>query len=96
MKILHVVRQFHPSVGGMESVVAALCDRLRRRGHECEVVTLRRIWNDRALLPAIVGEHLLKGVPEHLGSLAGARASEQIEREEYDGSVHFWPVICSS
>jgi alpha-1,3-mannosyltransferase len=51
MKILHVVRQFHPSVGGMESVVAALCDRLRRRGHECEVITLRRIWNDRAVLP---------------------------------------------
>ncbi len=51
MKILHVVRQFHPSVGGMESVVTALCDRLRRRGHQCEVVTLRRVWNDHALLP---------------------------------------------
>jgi alpha-1,3-mannosyltransferase len=51
MKILHVVRQFHPSVGGMESVVTALCDRLRRRGHQCEVVTLRRLWNDSRPLP---------------------------------------------
>jgi len=51
LKILHVVRQFHPSVGGMESVVMALCDRLRRRGHQCEVVTLRRVWNDPAVLP---------------------------------------------
>ncbi len=35
----------------MESVVTALCDRLCRRGHECEVVTLRRLWNDPRPLP---------------------------------------------
>ncbi len=52
MKILHVVRQFHPSVGGIESSVLALCDRLERRGHTCDVVTLRRIWNDPRPLPA--------------------------------------------
>jgi alpha-1,3-mannosyltransferase len=51
MRILQVVRQFYPSVGGIESAVAALCDRLQRRGHECEVVTLARLWNDPRPLP---------------------------------------------
>jgi alpha-1,3-mannosyltransferase len=51
MKILQVVRQFHPSVGGIESSVLALCDRLARRGHVCEVVTLERVWNDPHPLP---------------------------------------------
>ncbi len=65
MKILHVVRQFHPSVGGMESVVMAQCDRLRRRGHQCEVVTLRRIWNDPHPLPPtdIVGGLRVQRIP---------------------------------
>jgi alpha-1,3-mannosyltransferase len=35
----------------MESAVAALSDRLQRRGHECEVVTLARLWNDPRPLP---------------------------------------------
>jgi alpha-1,3-mannosyltransferase len=52
MKILHVVRQFFPSVGGIESAVAALCGRLQLRGHECEVVTLERLWNDPRPLPS--------------------------------------------
>ncbi len=46
-----MVRQFHPSVGGIERAVASLCDRLQRRGHECEVVTLERLWNDPRPLP---------------------------------------------
>jgi alpha-1,3-mannosyltransferase len=52
MKILQVVRQFHPSVGGIESAVMALCDHLRQRGHECDVVTLQRLWNDPRPLPS--------------------------------------------
>jgi alpha-1,3-mannosyltransferase len=65
MKILHVVRQFHPSVGGMESVVTALCGRLRLRGHQCEVVTLRRIWNGHAALPPseVVGGLRVERIP---------------------------------
>ena len=45
MNVLHVVRQFSPSVGGIESAVMALCGRLRRRGHACEIVTLGRLWD---------------------------------------------------
>ena len=52
MKIVHVVRQFYPSMGGIETAVAALCRRLQERGHECEVVTLARLWNDPARLPS--------------------------------------------
>jgi alpha-1,3-mannosyltransferase len=51
MKILQVVRQFYPSAGGIQSAVMALSDRLRRRGHECEVVTLQRLWDDPRPLP---------------------------------------------
>ena len=51
MNVLHVVRQFHPSVGGIERTVLALCTQLRRRGYECEVVTLNRLWNDPRPLP---------------------------------------------
>lgn len=65
MKVLHVVRQFHPSVGGMESVVNALCERLRGRGHQCEVVTLSRIWNGHDALPAteVVGGLRVERIP---------------------------------
>ncbi len=51
MKILHVVRQFHPSVGGIERAVHALCHHLQRRGHVCPVVTLDRLWDDPRRLP---------------------------------------------
>lgn len=65
MNVLHVVRQFYPSVGGIESAVMALCDRLRRRGHDCEVVTLHRLWNDRHPLPAtdVVGGLRVERIP---------------------------------
>jgi alpha-1,3-mannosyltransferase len=52
MKILHVVRQFYPAVGGMENAVLALCRHLQQRGHECDVVTLNRIWLAPNRLPA--------------------------------------------
>jgi len=51
VNVLHVVRQFTPSVGGIESAVMALCSRLQRRGHACEIVTLSRLWDDPRPLP---------------------------------------------
>lgn len=51
MKILQVVRQFSPSVGGIERVVMALSTGLQRRGHRCDVATLERLWSDGQLLP---------------------------------------------
>jgi alpha-1,3-mannosyltransferase len=52
VNILQVVRQFHPSVGGIERVVMALMTQLQRRGHRCDVVTLQRLWSERRVLPA--------------------------------------------
>jgi alpha-1,3-mannosyltransferase len=51
LKILHVIRQFHPSIGGIESATLALCRRLQQREHDCDIVTLRRLWNETAPLP---------------------------------------------
>lgn len=45
MQIVHVVRQFHPSVGGLEDVVAQLARVQYGKGHDVRVVTLDRIFN---------------------------------------------------
>jgi alpha-1,3-mannosyltransferase len=45
MRITHVVRQFHPAVGGMENVVENLASAQRANGHQVRIVTLDRIFN---------------------------------------------------
>jgi alpha-1,3-mannosyltransferase len=45
MKILHVVRQFEPAVGGLESYVKNLCLHQQAEGHICEVLTLNRVFH---------------------------------------------------
>ncbi|HWP26991.1 MAG TPA: glycosyltransferase family 4 protein [Xanthobacteraceae bacterium] len=54
MRIIHAVRQFHPSVGGLESVVMELARAQMERGHSLRVVTLDRVFNapDRRRLAA--------------------------------------------
>ena len=54
LRIVHVVRQYTPSIGGLEAVVARLADEQRRRlGHEVRVVTLDRLFGSNgARLPA--------------------------------------------
>jgi alpha-1,3-mannosyltransferase len=54
MRITHVVRQFHPAVGGLETVVLELASAQVRAGHSVRVVTLDRIFNapDRTHLSA--------------------------------------------
>lgn len=52
-RIVHVVRQYAPSVGGLESVVARLAaDQQRRLGHDVRVVTLDRVFGSDRRLPA--------------------------------------------
>ncbi|GAA4029103.1 hypothetical protein GCM10022281_05290 [Sphingomonas rosea] len=46
MKIVHVVRQFHPGVGGMENFVEQLALRQVAAGHQVRVATLNRIFAD--------------------------------------------------
>ena len=45
MKILHVTRQFFPSIGGIENVVKSLCDHLIENGYQSDVVTLNKLWS---------------------------------------------------
>ena len=51
MKVLHLCRQYHPSVGGVERFVADLAGRLATRGHQVEVATLNRLWRSAKILP---------------------------------------------
>lgn len=53
MKVVHVVRQFHPSIGGMEEVVLNIArHQLEVCGHQAEVVTLNRVFrDDEVVLP---------------------------------------------
>lgn len=52
MRILHYVRQFHPSVGGIQDVVLQIARRQKAAGHHVEVMTLDRIFADNEVLPA--------------------------------------------
>ncbi len=54
MKVVHVVRQFHPSVGGMEEVVSNIARRHLAAGSDrVEVLTLDRVFREDAKrLPA--------------------------------------------
>lgn len=45
MRIVHVVRQFHPAVGGLEGVVDSLSSEQAANGHHVRVVTLDRLFN---------------------------------------------------
>lgn len=53
MKVVHVVRQFHPSIGGMEEVVLNIArHQVQVCGEQPEVVTLNRMFrDDRVVLP---------------------------------------------
>ena len=46
MKILHVVRQYHPSVGGLENFVANLASEQQKLGHQVCVLTLDRLFKE--------------------------------------------------
>lgn len=51
MKIVHVVRQFYPSVGGLEDYVLNLAKEQRSAGHEVIVLTLNSDFQTEKLLP---------------------------------------------
>lgn len=58
LQVVHVVRQFHPGVGGLENFVEQLATRQAAAGHRVRVATLDRIFHDpgKRCLPAR-GEH---------------------------------------
>jgi alpha-1,3-mannosyltransferase len=61
VRVVHVVRQFHPGVGGIESFVLALAKQQRLQGLDAQVVTLDRLFTRPAVrLPA---HDSVEGVP---------------------------------
>jgi len=62
MKILHICRQYYPSVGGVERFVSELTARLALAGNEVEIATLNRVWYAHQHLPAL---EVVKGIPVH-------------------------------
>lgn len=53
MRVLHVVRQFHPAVGGLENMVLSLARAQLKAGLRAEVLTLNRCYQDLGtVLPA--------------------------------------------
>ena len=62
LRIVHVVRQFSPSVGGLETVVARLASLQRERfGHDARVVTLDRVFRQPG--PRLAAHDVVGGVP---------------------------------
>ena len=74
LTIVHVVRQFHPGVGGLENFVEQLARHQRAQGHAVKVVTLDRIFDDPAEARLAANE-ILDGV--------------KIERVPFRGSVRY-------
>lgn len=60
MKILHICRQYYPSVGGVERFVADLAGHLAADGHLVEVATLNRLWHSAQRLPTY---EVVQGIP---------------------------------
>ncbi|MGP4842520.1 glycosyltransferase family 4 protein [Marinobacter sp. 1Y8] len=62
IRVAHVVRQYHPSIGGMEEVVRNIAaSQLEKTGQEARVITLNRLFrNGNDTLPQ---EEMVDGVP---------------------------------
>jgi alpha-1,3-mannosyltransferase len=61
LKVLHIVRQFSPSVGGLEASVQSLASAQRNRfGIDARVVTLDRLFGRSGRLPA---QDIVDGIP---------------------------------
>jgi len=70
MRVAHVVRQYHPSVGGMEDVVRNVARYQRDAGHLPTVVTLDRVFRgDERMLPR---EEEVDGIPVRRLSFGGS------------------------
>jgi alpha-1,3-mannosyltransferase len=70
LRVAHVVRQYHPSVGGMEEVVRQIVRHQLEAGQRPQVVTLDRLFHQG-------GDHLapseeVEGVPVHRLPYAGS------------------------
>lgn len=62
IKVVHAVRQYHPSVGGMEDVVRNIAQhQMRLHGHQPVILTLDRLFRHSGL--QLPGRDTVDGVP---------------------------------
>ncbi len=61
MRILHVVRQFYPAIGGLESFVLSLARQQRLEGQDAEILTLSRVFHQEG--ETLAAEDVVEGVP---------------------------------
>lgn len=71
MRVLHVVRQFHPAVGGLENMVLSLARAQLRAGLQAEVLTLNRRFQD--LGTALPSHDRVEDIPVTRISFRGSR-----------------------
>jgi alpha-1,3-mannosyltransferase len=71
MRIVHVVRQFHPMVGGLEDVVSRLAKQQRKKGLDARVVTLNRLFVEPDV--TLAATETIDGIPVSRVPYAGTR-----------------------
>ncbi|MCP5405482.1 MAG: glycosyltransferase [Pseudomonadaceae bacterium] len=72
MRILHVVRQFAPSVGGLEAYVASLAQHQQQAGHQVAVLTLNRLFMARTE-EKLSAHETVDGIPVRRIGFTGTR-----------------------
>lgn len=71
LKVLHVVRQYHPAIGGLESYVYNMVKNQKKMGYACEVLTLDKVFHGHeGTLPAF---ETIDGIPVHRVPFKGRR-----------------------
>jgi alpha-1,3-mannosyltransferase len=71
LKILHVVRQYAPSVGGLEIYVRNLCRYQKEARHDCTVLTLDKIFHGHDA--PLAREEVIDTIPVRRVSFFGKR-----------------------
>lgn len=60
LRVLHVVRQYAPAIGGLESYVQSMTAHQKAMGYDCEVLTLNKVFHgDGRELPS---EEMIDGI----------------------------------
>lgn len=72
MRVLHIVRQYAPSVGGLESFVAQLAQSLAHHGCESEILTLDHAFSSRPFC-RLPPQERVAGVDVHRVPMIGNR-----------------------
>jgi alpha-1,3-mannosyltransferase len=60
-RILHVVRQYHPAIGGLESYVSNMVKHQSAAGYHCEVLTLNKVFHGYE--GKLQAEETIDGIP---------------------------------